>query len=388
MVSMKSLLFVFILLMIVPNDLNQEYSQITARSSTLPWNLQQIYLSKAWDITTGSTNVTIAVIDTGVDFSHPAISGNRWINTGEIANNSLDDDKNGYTDDYFGWDWVNQDSNPGWQVNDEIHHHGTFIAGILAANDSEVIGISPQFKVMALRVVDKQTLIPNPQGMKEAVDYAVQKNASVILMSLDLLIGPPGFLDSIRNAISANIPVVGVSGNSEWGNESVVLPARFSEVIAVGASNSDGEKAEYSNIGEELEILAPGGQQSLSEIKSTSIGGSYRYGSGTSYAAPHVAGIIGLIRSIRTDLQVEDIRFILRTTAQDIGEVGWDEETGFGIINASAALELAQIFEGVDSTTTSHTSGFFRKINLSLLEVVASLIITIIILRKHKKISS
>ncbi len=354
----------------------------------LPWNLQQIDIARAWNITQGSEDIAVAVIDTGVDFSHPALVSSQWINNREIANNSIDDDNNGYIDDYSGWDWVNSDNNPGWQFDDEIHHHGTFIAGIIAANNSEVVGIAPKVKIMPLRVVDEAKLIPNPQGLENSVEYAVKNNASVIIMSLDLLIGPPGFRDSLRSAISANIPIIGVAGNSDYGNESIVLPGRFPEVIAVGASNPNKEKADYSNIGEEIEILAPGGQQGIGQIRSTSIQGGYRVGFGTSYAAPHVAGVVGLIKSIRNDLSVEDIRSILHSSAQDLNDVGWDQETGFGLLNASAALELTQVYETIIATTTTRPPGLFGISFTSHFGFILVLMLITLFFRRKRRISS
>jgi subtilisin family serine protease len=170
----------------------------TSTVDGLPWNLTQIGISGAWEITAGNKTVTTAVIDTGVDFTHPSITQTQWINTGEIPNNSVDDDKNGYIDDWKGWDWVNHDNNPGWEENDKIDHHGTFITGLIAANDDSIIGVAPNTTIMALRVVDQDTLIPNPDALKSALDYAIENGADVIIMSIDLFIGPPGFRDSIR----------------------------------------------------------------------------------------------------------------------------------------------------------------------------------------------
>ena len=130
-------------------------------------------------------------------------------------------------------------------------------------------------------------------------------------------------------------------------------------MITVGASNVNGEKADYSNIGTKIDLIAPGGQTSDVLLRSSDIGGGYRYGYGTSYAAPHVAGVIALIKSIRNDLSVEDIRYILHMTATDIGPIGWDEETGYGILNATAALELSSIY-----TTSTITSQERQKIDL------------------------
>jgi serine protease len=203
-------------------------------------------------------------------------------------------------------------------------------------------------------------------------------------MSLDLVIGPPGFRDSLRSAISANIPVVGIAGNSDEGNGSIILPSRYSEEIAVGASNSNGEKADYSNIGEELEILAPGGQRFSNQLRSTSINGDYLFGTGTSYPAPLISGIIGLIKSVRSNLTVDDIRYILHSTAQDIGSTGRDIESGFGIVNASAAVEFSLTNKGTKTTlAASHKQRIFGIDRISFFEMIV-LLLLLVPLRRNR----
>ena len=352
--------------------------------SSIPWNLDQIEINGAWEFTRGNRNSTVAIIDTGIDFSHPSITHAQWINKDEIHNNSIDDDNNGYIDDYLGWDWVNGDNNPGSQVDDQIHHHGTFITGIIAGNNGEIVGVAPNCTVMALRVVDLDTLIPNPNGLEEAIDYAINNGADVISLSLDLIISPLGFRDAIRRAVAANIPVVGSTGNSDDGTEPIVLPGRFSEVITVGASNINREKAEYSNSGPEIELLAPGGETASQEIFGASIGGLNRTGYGTSFAAPHVAGVICLIKSLRNDLLVSEIREILHTTATDIEDEGWDEETGYGIVNATAATRLALEYT-VQSSSTSGSPNPFDFSSLTVLEVLVLTFLTIPVYKKFKR---
>jgi subtilisin family serine protease len=206
---------VFLLHLIYGGNFNGRSQDTTVTLQDLPWNLIQIGIEGAWEITTGKKSITTAVIDTGVDFTNPSIFQAQWLNTNEIPNNSLDDDNNGYIDYWNGWDWVSFDNNPGWEENDTIHHHGTFITGILAANDESIVGVAPNTTVMALRVVDQETLIPNPDALASAVDYAIDNGADVIVMSLDLFIGPPGFRDSIRDVFNWGIPTVAVAGNSD-----------------------------------------------------------------------------------------------------------------------------------------------------------------------------
>jgi len=171
----QAVTIVTLLLLIYGVHFNGRSHNTTSTVHDLPWNLMQIEISGAWKITTGNRSITIAVIDTGIDFTNPSISQSQWINAKEIPNNSKDDDNNGYIDDWRGWDWVNHDNNPGWEEIDKINHHGTFITGILAANNESLIGVAPNTTIMALRVVDQDTLIPNPDSLASAVDYAIKK---------------------------------------------------------------------------------------------------------------------------------------------------------------------------------------------------------------------
>ncbi len=320
----------------------------------LPWHLEDIDIEGAWSITNGSSNITIAIIDSGIDFSHPELNHSGWINEDEILDGS-DNDNNGYIDDIFGWDWVNDDNNPSNDENDTLNFHGTFIAGLIASKGvmEDMVGIAPNIRLMALRVIDFDSII-TPDGLIEAIDYAVDNGADVISMSLELAFGPPGFLSSIRNAQDANIAVVAGTGNK--GEEDISVIASFSEVIAVGASNFKQEKADYSNWGKEIELVAPVGDKNYDSVenilKSTVLGNTYSYGYGTSFAVPQVAAVIGLIKSVRNDLHIDKIRDILHSTATDIPPAGWDSSTGYGIVNASAAVRMALNFSNETNTGT------------------------------------
>lgn len=348
-------------------------------SNQLPWHLNKINIEDAWTITNGSSNISVAILDSGIDFSHPDLNHSAWLNEDEILDGQ-DNDNNGYIDDIYGWDWVNDDNNPSDDENDTINFHGTFIAGLITSKGSieEVIGCAPNLRLMALRVIDFDSMV-TPDGLIKAIEYAVDNGADVISMSLELLFGPPGFLSSIRKTQDANIAIVAGTGND--GVEGILIPASFSEIIAVGASNKFQEKADYSNWGEEIELVAPVGDKNYDSIedilKSTAPGNSYTYGYGTSFAVPQVAAVIGLIKSVRNDLPIETIREILHKTATDIPPTGWDSSTGYGIVNASAALRMAVNYD--EGTSNENRWLFFTPYPL------ITLLVAIIVLSYRKR---
>jgi subtilisin family serine protease len=275
------------------------------------WHYPQIGLPAAWDVTTGSTDVIIAILDTGVDLDHPDLDGK--ITSGANA----------------GWDYVNNDSVP-----DDDHNHGTFVAGIAAAesdNGSQVAGVCWQCKIMPVKVLGS-TGSGSMSHVAFGVDWARTHGADVINMSLGAPSEFAALETAIQNARAAGIVVVGASGND---NAPVIYPAAYDEVIAVGANTSTGARASFSNFGPELDVMAPG-----QDIASTTRGGGWDGSSGhsgTSYAAPHVAGLAGLlIADGMTD--PAEIQATLQATATDMGSAGFDTLNGWGRVDAAAAL--------------------------------------------------
>ncbi|WP_455462853.1 S8 family peptidase, partial [Candidatus Hodarchaeum mangrovi] len=246
-----------------------------------------------------------------------------------------------------------------------------------------------------LRIIDSNQLISNIQGLIEAVDYAADNGADIISMSFYLEIGPPGFRSSIKNAILKGIPVIAASGNTfqsdGGGKAQLSIPASFEEVIAVGASNYNKERAGYSNYGTGLELVAPVGDENENNIthtiRSSILNNRFGYGYGTSYAAPQVAGVVSLLKTIRNNLTVEEIRYILHTTSIDIQDPKWDEFTGYGIINASAAVNLAKIFTTIPVYTTYSPWAFLTTISVMMPFLLIFLLATLkkIIYRNFRK---
>lgn len=319
-----------------------------------PWHLTQIEVEGAWAVSGGgNSNITVEILDSGIDFSHPDLVHAQWVNPDEIPDNGLDDDENGYIDDIAGWDFLSGDNTPGPQPSDPIHWHGTAIAGIIAAKRvSErkyIYGIAYNVKLMDLRVLNEEVSNDGriSLDMTQAIRYAIANGADIISISYSVLNDDSSWQNAIIDALNSNISVVGSISNTESeGKEEYRNPAALTEVIAVGATNYDLEKADYSNYGTQSELMAPVGDGKAPKgelLISTVLNGKYSGCPGTSFAAPQVAAVIALMKSVNSNLSINRIREILHSTAIDLGASGWDKFFGFGLLNASAAVEQVDI---------------------------------------------
>ncbi|MDG6256462.1 MAG: S8 family serine peptidase, partial [Methanomicrobiaceae archaeon] len=211
---------------------------------------------EAWDIVQGSSDVVVAVIDTGVDYTHPDLNANIWTNSGEIPDNGIDDDQNGYIDDYRGWDFVNGDKDP---YDDQ--GHGTHCAGTIAAVGNNYIGItgvSWNAKIMPLKAGDYQGYFLSSDEL-EAFQYAAMMGADVISCSF----GGAGYVPSVESVIAASPAVVMcAAGNSGENNDiSQHYPSNYNcpNIISVAATDHNDNKAWFSNYGAStVDIAAPG----------------------------------------------------------------------------------------------------------------------------------
>ncbi|MFQ5980041.1 MAG: S8 family serine peptidase [Candidatus Heimdallarchaeota archaeon] len=322
------------------------------------WHTARIYLPGAHSITLGTPNITVAVLDNGVNFSHPALNQAAWENINEIPMNGIDDDNNGYIDDIIGWDFVNDDPVPlptpdGKDNNDnllvdELLWHGTFIAGLISGKDSinGFSGVAPSSKVMALRILDSDASFNESTWgeMAKAIDYAVSNGADIISFSIWFSDNPPQvFYDALKKTSAAEIPFIGVSGNE---NGPVSYPGRISDILCVGAISKKSIRASFSNYGPELDLVAPG-----DEITSSTQDGKYLTNSGTSYAAPLVAGTMALMKAVNASLQRADIEKILKETAIDLGPLGKDKEYGYGLLDTENAVRIAAGLEPLQRNT-------------------------------------
>ncbi|MHA1217542.1 MAG: S8 family peptidase [Candidatus Heimdallarchaeaceae archaeon] len=347
------------------------------RANDVGWHLPQISIYGAWEKTYGNESLTVAIIDSGVDFSHPQLVGKSWNNTDEIPDNGIDDDNNDYIDDVAGWDFVSNDSIPGPDVGDPIHWHATFIAGILAAplDGLGVAGVAPNVTIMDVRVLNSSSFAATSLvGFGDAIRYAVENGADIINLSLHYYNASEDYHDDILYAISQNIPVVSVTGNTPLsyggGRYYQSYPGGYAEVITVGATNFYKEKADYSNFGPWTELVAPVGDEVGVNIQSTYPPDTYTTYWGTSFACPQVAGVIALMRSINYTMSVGEIREILHETADDLGDEGKDDYFGYGMVNATAAV-LETYYRVFGYPTTTKTSAPYVLLSFAVLILVA-----------------
>lgn len=328
------------------------------------WGLRKINCPKAWETTKGQ-GVLVAVVDTGLDFDHPDIDGNFWINHLENPNNQMDDDGNGFVDDVRGWDFVNNDNDP---TDDNREGHGTHVAGTIAAvgnNNIGVIGVAPEADVMIVKALASNGSMEFSVGA-EAIMYAIASGADVVSCSwgpgADFFI-PVAIEEVIKFGLTQGVVFVFAAGNDTTvvANQS---PMNLREILTVGASTPSDERLSRSNWGRTLDVVAPGGsadapapppasRRSILSLKSKSfitsdasqqlvVADNYVRLSGTSMAAPHVSGVVALILSRRPDLTVEDVQRVIQASADDVHDAGFDLLTGYGRLNAAAAVALAE----------------------------------------------
>ena len=215
---------------------------------------------EAWDITTGNSNVVVAVLDSGVDYNHPDLTSNVWINPGEIAGNGVDDDANGYIDDINGWDFVDHDNDP-----IDSNNHGTHVAGTIAAegnNNTGITGVSWSAQIMVLRFLDAFGSGSVADAI-DAIDYAIDKGAKVINASYGSYTYSAAERDAITRARNAGILFVAAAGNDNWNNDSITknYPSSYdlANIIAVAATDQSDSRDYFSNYGAtSVDVAAPG----------------------------------------------------------------------------------------------------------------------------------
>ncbi|MEZ4659264.1 MAG: S8 family peptidase [Caldilineaceae bacterium] len=279
---------------------------------------ETIHLAAAWDVSMGNADVIIAVLDTGLSLSHA-----------ELATRFVP-----------GYDLMNGDDDPS-----DDHGHGTHVAGIIAAQmDNKVgtAGVCPNCRIMPVKVLDKQNL-GSWSTVAEGIIYAVDHGAQIINVSLGGAKPSPTVEAAVEYAASKGVLIVAAAGNAH--STEPFYPAAYDHVLAVSATDKLDDLWPLSNSGDYIDVAAPGHMiySTMPVELSNDVG--YAYMTGTSMAAPHVAGLAGLLLSQDASRSAADLEAIITASADDLGEPGWDAAFGYGRINAYAALT----YNGSDS---------------------------------------
>ncbi len=341
--------------LVTPND--PSYSDLWAMDNETNTDLN---MPQAWDITTGSDNAVVAVIDSGIDYNHPDLTANVWQNPGEISGNGIDDDNNGYIDDVYGIDTANGDSDPF-----DDNEHGTHVAGTIAAemnNSIGVVGVAPQTKVIACKFLNSYGS-GNTSAAIECLDYLydLKVNQGINIVATNNSWGGGGYSEILKEAIeqhnSADILFVAAAGNNGQNIDvNPSYPAAYdnTNIISVAAIDESDKIAYFSNYGvERVDIAAPG----VSILSSTPNNG-YRYFDGTSMAAPHVTGAVALVAALYPDESASYYQRLVTELGVDVpslaGVVGngqrltvWGED-GSGPLNCEDKV-FARLIDPVSS---------------------------------------
>ncbi|MFH2027733.1 MAG: S8 family peptidase, partial [Nanoarchaeota archaeon] len=262
-------------------------------SDNMPYGIEKTNAVSVWNITKGS-GVKVAILDTGIsDHDDLSIAGGYSV----------------VSDDYS--DYVG---------------HGTAVAGVLAAimDDNGIVGVAPEADVYAVKIMNGST--GELSDAIEAVEWCIDNDIDIISMSFGMETYSQIFKEVLEEAYSSGILIIAAAGN---GGD-VLYPAAYSGVIAVGAVDSSDEIASFSSHGNEIELVAAG-----VDVNSTSLDNDYSLFSGTSFAAPHVAGVAALLKSWNNSLTNSEIRFKLRNDALDLGDEGKDDYYGYGLVKVN-----------------------------------------------------
>lgn len=314
----------------------------------------------------------VAILDTGVDHLHPDLAGRIWNNPGEIPDNGLDDDHNGYIDDTRGWDFcafddptiITEDNDP-----EDYHGHGTHTSGTVAAITNNGLGIAGVIENCRIMPLKFGPLMASSFAAKGVI-YAADNGADVISMSFGYSYPVPVLQEALNYARAKGVVLVASSGND--GIEQLNFPASFDGVITVGATNANDEVTSWSTFTPYMEIAAPGLQvlslrgagtdmySNTEDLSIMVIDSFYILASGTSMSCPHVAGAAAWLKAVSPGITPDKVTEILMATADDIvdpyglGEnlVGWDIYSGAGRLNLRAAIEAAPLLHASISLPT------------------------------------
>lgn len=330
----------------IPND--PRYGEL--------WGLQKIEAVKAWEISPGTSEVLVGVLDTGVDYTHEDLKANIFINSKEIAGNGIDDDGNGYIDDTHGWNFAGNNNNPmaddiyqcdqnGNPVKQTNTYHGTHVTGTIAGavnNGIGVAGVAQKIKILPLKFLNRCGSGDIGDAI-EAIAYAIKMKVKIINNSW----GGPGdsqaLLDAIKSAERNGILFVAAAGNGgsdqigDNNEQSPNYPSNYNvaNILAVAATDQRDELTIFSNYSKKLvHVAAPG-----LEILSTKNGNAYQSMGGTSMATPQVVGLAALLLSYKSTLTVAELKSIIIDSVDKVSALSSKVSSG-GRINAYKAMKL------------------------------------------------
>lgn len=293
-----------------------------------------INVEKAWDVTTGSKDVLVAVIDTGVDYTHPDIKDNLWVNEAEAKGKpGVDDDGNGFIDDVYGYNFADDKGDP-----KDGHGHGTHVSGTIGARGNDglgVAGVNWNVRIMAVKFLDDGGSGTLENAVK-AIDYATKMGARIESNSW----GGGGFSQALKEAIeraaAKNVLFTAAAGNSGEDNDSSDhYPSNYDveNILAVAAIDNQGNLADFSDWGlKTVHVAAPG-----VNVYSSINNGGYASWSGTSMATPHVTGVAALILSTNKNLTAVDLKTRIMKTSRPLPSLNGKIASG-GIIDAYHAV--------------------------------------------------
>lgn len=295
---------------------------------------------KAWSVQQGSEDVLLAVIDTGIDYTHPDLKNNLWVNEAELnGQEGVDDDGNGFSDDIYG---INSFANNGNPLDG--HGHGTHCAGVIGAvhNEIGVAGVMANVKIMGVKIFSDSGKT-SVEAIVRGIEYAVKNGAKIMSNSWGGRQQSQGIADAIKAAGEAGVLFVAAAGNGNiWGmginiDKKPVYPAGydFDHVLSVGSITNKGKRSRFSNYGKKgVDLFAPG-----SSIVSTFKKQGYQFLSGTSMATPHASGVAGLVLSEFPGADALEIKSRIMEGTRKLKAFSKNSVSG-GILDAAGALGL------------------------------------------------
>lgn len=303
---------------------------------------------EAWNTYSSNEEVIVAVIDTGIDYKHEDLKNAMWKNPGEIAGNGKDDDGNGYVDDVYGWDFYHNDksvcayTSSGKAKSADNDNHGTHCAGIIAATANNKVGIAGvasnvNVKIMAIKALGGVNRGTTTATLIKSIKYAMSMGADIINASWGGGVSSKDDTALKKIIKRSGVLFVAAAGNSGKNNdEELCYPSCYStelsNVISVGSIDCDGSLSDFSNYGTSVDILAPG-----SQIYSTKVG-SYGYMSGTSMAAPMVAGVAAMLYAGKSYTYPKEVKNTILSTYKQLSTISGKKAACPGVVDAYLAV--------------------------------------------------